>query len=144
VVFNTGPYTVLPENSILITANMQSETGFPSSHQLKSYVAYKSRLKSAPRAGLSADAGLLVLCYYSIFYYFTYAFLRTLSCFNVMCRRFVRSAVMLVPCCSAWISILSEHVCTPLQTNKWLIDWVSTIRFKQCFYVCFYSRCLHR
>jgi len=32
VVFNIGPYTVLPDNSILITANMQSETGFPSSH----------------------------------------------------------------------------------------------------------------
>jgi len=54
VVFNTGPYSVLPDNSILITANMQSETGFPSSHQLKSYVAYKSR------AVLSTDAGLLV------------------------------------------------------------------------------------
>jgi len=40
---------------------MQSETGFPSSHQLKSYVAYKSRLKLAARAVLSADAGLLVL-----------------------------------------------------------------------------------
>jgi len=25
VVFNTGPYTVLPDNSILITANIQSE-----------------------------------------------------------------------------------------------------------------------
>jgi len=61
VVFNTGPYTVLPDNSILITANMQSETGFPSSHQLKSYVASKSRLKLAARAVLSADAGLLVL-----------------------------------------------------------------------------------
>ena len=61
VVFNTGPYTDLPDNSILITANMQSETGFPSSHQLKSYVAYKSRLKLAARAVLSADAGLLVL-----------------------------------------------------------------------------------
>jgi len=35
----------LPENSILITAKMQSETDFPSSHQLKSYVASKSRLK---------------------------------------------------------------------------------------------------
>ena len=45
VVFNTGPYTVLPDNSILIAANMQSETGFPSSHQLRSYVASKSRLK---------------------------------------------------------------------------------------------------
>jgi len=41
---------------------MQSETGFPSSHQLKSYVASKSRLKLAARAVLSADAGLLVLC----------------------------------------------------------------------------------
>jgi len=51
----------LPDNSILITANMQSETGFPSSHQLKSYVASKSRLKLAARAVLSADAGLLVL-----------------------------------------------------------------------------------
>jgi len=60
VVFNTGPYTDLPDNSILITANMQSETSFPSSHQLKSYVACKSRLKLAARAVLSADAGLLV------------------------------------------------------------------------------------
>ena len=40
---------------------MQSETGFPSSHQLKSLVASKSRLKLAARAVLSADAGLLVL-----------------------------------------------------------------------------------
>ena len=61
MVFNTGLYTDLPDNSILITANMQSETGFPSSHQLKSYVAFKSRLKLAARAVLSADAGLLVL-----------------------------------------------------------------------------------
>ena len=60
MVFNTGPYTDLPDKSILITANMQSETGFPSSHQLKSYVASKSRLKLAARAVLSADAGLLV------------------------------------------------------------------------------------
>ena len=60
MVFNTGPYTDLPDNSILITANMHSETGFPSSHQLKSYVASKSRLKLAARAVLSADAGLLV------------------------------------------------------------------------------------
>ena len=58
--FNTGPYTVLPDNSVLNTANMQSETGFPSSHQLKSYVASKSRLKLAARAVLSADAGLVV------------------------------------------------------------------------------------
>jgi len=41
---------------------MQSETGFPSSHQLKSYVASKSRLKLAARAVLSPDAGLLVPC----------------------------------------------------------------------------------
>ena len=61
MVFNTGPYTDLQDNSILITANMQSKTGFPSSHQLKSYVASKSRLKLAARAVLSADAGLLVL-----------------------------------------------------------------------------------
>ena len=61
MVFNTEPYTVLRDNSILNTANMQSETGFPSSHQLKSYVASKSRLKLAARAVLSADAGLLVV-----------------------------------------------------------------------------------
>jgi len=67
VVFNTGPYTVLPDNSILITANMQSETSFPSSHQLKSYVASKSCLKLAARAVLSADAGLLV-CFASPFF----------------------------------------------------------------------------
>ena len=46
---------------LVIAANMQSETGFPSSHQLKSYVASKSRLKLAARAVLSADAGLLVI-----------------------------------------------------------------------------------
>ena len=45
---------------------MQSETGFPSSHQLKSYVAYKSRLKLAARAVLSADAGLLVIVTYGM------------------------------------------------------------------------------
>ena len=39
---------------------MQSETGFPSSHQLKFYVASKSRLKLAALAVLSADAGLVV------------------------------------------------------------------------------------
>ena len=39
----------------------QSETGFPSSHQLKSYVASKSRPKLAARAVLLADAGLLVI-----------------------------------------------------------------------------------
>jgi len=39
---------------------MQSETGFPSSRQFKSYVASKSRLKLAARAVVSADAGLLV------------------------------------------------------------------------------------
>ena len=66
MVFNTEPYTVLPDNSILNTANMQSETGFPSSHQLKSYMASKSRLKLAARAVLSADAGLLVV-FVSIF-----------------------------------------------------------------------------
>ena len=61
MVFNTEPYTVLPDSSILIIANMQSETGFPSSRQLKSYFASKSRLNLAARAVLSADAGLLVL-----------------------------------------------------------------------------------
>jgi len=40
---------------------MQSEKGFPSSDQLKSYVAYKSRLKLAARAVLSADDGLVVI-----------------------------------------------------------------------------------
>jgi len=43
---------------------MQSEMGFPSSHQLKSYVASKSRLKLA-HAVLSADAGLLVYLIFS-------------------------------------------------------------------------------
>jgi len=45
---------------------MQSETGFPSSHQLKSYVASKSRLKLEARAVPSADAGLLVYILYQI------------------------------------------------------------------------------
>ena len=60
MVFNIGLYTDLPDNSILITANMHWETGFPSSHELKSYVAFKSCLKLAARAVLSADAGFLV------------------------------------------------------------------------------------
>ena len=38
---------------ILITANMQLKTGFLSSHQLKSYVAPKSRLKLAARCPVS-------------------------------------------------------------------------------------------
>jgi len=46
---------------------MQSETGFPSSHQLKSYVASKSRLKLAARAVLSADAGLHVFLFIAAF-----------------------------------------------------------------------------
>ena len=60
MVFNTGPYTVLSVNSILITANMQSEMGFASSHQLKSDVASMTRLKLVVCTVLSADAGLLV------------------------------------------------------------------------------------
>jgi len=39
---------------ILITANMQSKMGLPSSHQLKSYVAPKSRLKFAVRCPVSS------------------------------------------------------------------------------------------
>ena len=61
MVFDTELYTDLPDNSIVITANMQSETGFPISHQLKFYVASKSRVKLAARAVLSTDAGLLVV-----------------------------------------------------------------------------------
>jgi len=72
VAFNTKPYTDLLDNSILITANMQSETGFPTSHQLKSYVAFKSRLKLAARAVLSADAGLLVRIVFNLFHSFSY------------------------------------------------------------------------
>jgi len=45
---------------------MQSETGFPSSHQLKFYVASKSRLKLAARAVLSADAGLVTRWLYCV------------------------------------------------------------------------------
>ena len=62
MVFNTRPYTVLPDNSILITANMQSETGFPSRHQLKSYVASKSRLKLAARCPVSGCWPCLESC----------------------------------------------------------------------------------
>jgi len=53
---------------------MQSETGFPSSHQLKFYVAFKSRLKLAARAVLSADAGLLVLPFPPLFFVFALTF----------------------------------------------------------------------
>jgi len=51
---------------------MQSETGFPSSHQLKSYVASKSRLKLAARAVLSADAGLLVTHHDNVLMIYTF------------------------------------------------------------------------
>jgi len=53
----------LPDNSILITANMQSETGFPSSHQFKSYVASKSRLKLAAHA-VDPVSGCWPSCFY--------------------------------------------------------------------------------
>jgi len=54
---------------------MQSETGFPSSHQLKSYVASKSRLKLAARAVLSADASLLVVvCELLVLLHYIYIF----------------------------------------------------------------------
>jgi len=46
---------------------MQSETGFPSSHQLKSYVAYKSRLKLAARAVLSGCQRMLAFLYLSLY-----------------------------------------------------------------------------
>ena len=55
VYFVTNP-TNLPAiflYHILITANMQSKTGFPSSHQSKSYVAPKSRLKFEARCPVS-------------------------------------------------------------------------------------------
>ena len=52
---------------ILITANMQSKMGFPSSHQLKSYVAPKSAWNSR-RAVLSAHAGLFVDKFIEIHY----------------------------------------------------------------------------
>jgi len=60
---------------------------------------------------LSASSFSLLLC--SIFCYFTYAFLRTVSCFNVMCRRFIRSCL--------FRAVLLEYLfypSTPLQTNK--------------------------
>jgi len=96
MVFNTGPYTVLPDKAILITANMQSETGFPSSHQLKSYVASKSRLKLAVRAVLSADAGLLVtVVVVFVSYCYSYCdFVRTLYC----CYWFVQVLVLFAFC----------------------------------------------
>ena len=81
MVFNTEPYTVLPDNSILITANMQSETGFPSIHELKSYVASKSRLKLEAHAVLSADAGLLVIFEEKIVFLFSEQ--RFLTTFNL-------------------------------------------------------------
>jgi len=59
VVFNTGPYTDLPDNSILITANMQSETGFPCSHQLSPTLPL-SPAWNWRHTVLSADASLLV------------------------------------------------------------------------------------
>jgi len=85
MVFNTGLYTDLPDNSILITTNMQLETGFPSSHQLKSYVAFKSRLKLAARAVLSADAGLLVVLHVDIFGHFLVIFLQDGFCGSSIC-----------------------------------------------------------
>ena len=100
MVFNTGPYTVLPDNSILITANMQSETAFPSSHQLKSYVASKSRLKLAARAVLSADAGLLVwICYIELYVclvaYTLLAFTVVLSFCLCICLLFIYQSLSL-------------------------------------------------
>jgi len=52
----TSPHSAAAVRDIeksLITANMQSETGFPGSHQLKSYVAPKSCLKLTARCAVS-------------------------------------------------------------------------------------------
>jgi len=67
---------------------MQSETGFPSSHQLKSYVASKSRLKLAARAVLSADAGLLV-----VYCYLQYSLARASSSNTPMQCRLIMAAL---------------------------------------------------
>jgi len=53
---HTSPHSVAAVRDIeksLITANVQLKTGFASSHQLKSYVAPKSRLKLAARCPVS-------------------------------------------------------------------------------------------
>jgi len=60
---------------------MQSETGFPSIHELKSYVASKSRLKLEAHAVLSADAGLLVIFEEKIVFLFSEQ--RFLTTFNL-------------------------------------------------------------
>jgi len=60
VILSVCPSATNPKNLpaiflylILITVNMQSKTGFPSNHQLKSYVGPKSRLKLAARCPIS-------------------------------------------------------------------------------------------
>ena len=87
---------------------MHSETGFPSSHQLKSYVASKSRLKLAARAVLSADAGLLVELRFYLFSKreLTFAFAVCVGVCEHLClvrsgvgEDVVRSSVSCVLCC---------------------------------------------
>ena len=73
---------------------MKSETGFPSSHQLKSYVASQSRLKLAAHAVLSADAGLLVVGYYAEMQQFVLRLAATLHYF-ITARR-IASAVLTI------------------------------------------------
>jgi len=58
---------------ILNTPNMQSKTGFPSSHQLKSYVAPKSRLKFAARCPVSS---CWPSCYFNVFWATVYKTVR--------------------------------------------------------------------
>jgi len=53
---HTSPHSAAAVRDIekgLITANMQSKMGFSSSHQLKSYVMPKSRLKLVARCPVS-------------------------------------------------------------------------------------------
>jgi len=49
-------------------------------------------------------------------------FLNAVSCFNVVCK-------CARPCCPDWISIVSVHVFSLSQANKWLIDWLTDWHF---------------
>jgi len=122
---HTSPHSVAAVRDIeksLITANLESKTGFPSSHQLRSYVASKSRLKLAARCPVSG-------CWPSCLIYL-YVFLlsvsRTSLKWSVLCRVGCKTLTsnQSLAVCSLFIFRLQFH-CSSTQSWRFCC-WMTT------------------
>jgi len=119
---------------------MQSETGFPSSHQLESYVASKSRLKLAARCPVSR-------CWHSCFVTFSSMLFKFIHMYiliqKLVCLTFFSKCCWITICCviinpfatRPLMLIGSEVSCHHwhwLHTEQWL--HMRTLYFLFCFF----------